>query len=149
MEQLDREKGRFRSYLLGALKHFLSRQRTRDTAQKRGSGAKHVSLSQIELPAGLPPDEWFDRQWAMALLAVALKTVENESRASGNEQLFSHLSPWLIGESEHGDQVELAKQTGLSVSGLKSSIHRMRKRFRQAVKAEISRTLENPNDVDA
>jgi len=148
--KLEREKGLFRSYLLGALKHFLSRRRQYTEAQKRGGGQVPLSLDDgvnevVEHQVGLP----FDQQWAMALLTRALNQVEVECQSNGQQALFDKLSPWLTGEAEYGDQAELARQAGIEVNTLKSSIHRLRKRFRDTVKAEIAATLINENDVDS
>ncbi|MEM7013475.1 MAG: sigma-70 family RNA polymerase sigma factor [Verrucomicrobiota bacterium] len=152
LKLVDRDKGRFRSYLLGALKHFISHQRERERAAKRGGNATHLSLEEtpsIEDAESAPPDVWFDQQWAMALLGRALKMVEEECRESGAEEQFQHLKPWLTGEAEYGDQAELATRVGVPANTLKSTIHRLRRRFRNAVKAEIARTLAEPANVDA
>ena len=159
LDQLEREKGRFRSYLLGALKHFLSHQRSRKAAQKRGGNAQAFSLNEtgVEVREGsaledvraLPPDAWFDRQWAMTLLDRALAVVEAECEADGRGTEFRQLSPWLTGEAEHGDQAALAESLGIPSNTLKSHIHRLRRRFRQAVKAEIERTLSDGSEVQA
>ena len=158
LELLDREKGRFRSYLLGALKHFLSHQRERERAEKRGGKAKGISLDEtgaefrekasLEDRKTLPPDAWFDQQWAIALLGRALATVEKECREDGRETQFQHLCPWLTGEAEYGDQAALAEKVGLPANTLKSTIHRLRRRFRAAVKAEIAETLTDPEQVE-
>ena len=158
LELLDREKGRFRSYLLGALKHFLSHQRERNQAEKRGGKADGISLDEtgaefreklsIEDRNTLPPDAWFDQQWAMALLGRALATLEKECREDGRETQFQHLNPWLTGEAEYGDQAALAEKVGLPANTLKSTIHRLRRRFRAAVKAEIAETLADPEQVE-
>ena len=153
LSHLERERGRFRSYLLGALKHFLSHQRTYAQAVKRGGQAEQFSLNEtgtemISEPGTLPPDAWFDQQWALALLSRALAVVEDECRAAGNESQFQLLSPWLTGEAEHGDQAEVGKQIGVPPNTLRSMIHRLRRRFRQAVKDEIARTLVDSANVE-
>ncbi|MFT5470420.1 MAG: DNA-directed RNA polymerase specialized sigma24 family protein [Verrucomicrobiales bacterium] len=154
MQKLEREKGRFRSYLLGALKHFLSHRRSHQLAAKRGGGAEQFSLNEtgagvaIEDPGAAPPDIWFDQQWAMAMLSRALTRVETECREAGTETQFQHLSPWLTGEAEHGDQAGLAERTGMPINTLKSVIHRLRRRFRAAVKEEIGRTLADPSRIE-
>lgn len=159
LDRLDRDRGRFRSYLLGSLKHFLSHRRARMSAEKRGGMASSFSLNEtgVDLREGknladgqsLPPDDWFDRQWAVTLLDRALLVLENECRAEGRHEHFERLSPWLTGEAEHGDQVELAESLGVSPNTVKSLVHRLRRRFRQAVKAEIERTLSDRGDLHA
>ena len=158
LNHLERDQGRFRSYLLGALKHFLSHHRARLGALKRGGKANSVSLNEtgVEVREGaamedvkaLPPDVWFDQQWARVLLERALTRVESECRAEGKATQFQHLSPWLTGEAEYGDQATLADRAGIPLNTLKSVIHRLRRRFRLAVKAEIARTLANREDID-
>lgn len=158
LDRLDRERGRFRSYLLGALKHFLSRRRSRLGAEKRGGGAAPVSLNEtgFEVREGgaledgrvLPPDSWFDRHWAVTLLGRALTRLEAECESEGELEQFHHLSPWLTGEAEHGDQSALAEELGVPVNTLKSLVHRMRRRFRAAVKAEIGRTISDSGDLE-
>ena len=157
-DHLEREKGRFRSYLLGALKHFLSHRRSHDQAQKRGGQSSEFSLNEtgVEMREGpaladvraTPPDAWFDQQWAMTLLSRALAALESECNAEGNRTQFEHLNPWLTGEAEHGDQAALAEKVGIPANTLKSTIHRLRRRFRQTVKAEIARTLSDASDID-
>ena len=154
LEHLDREKGRFRSYLLGALKHFISRRRARDLAGKRGGSVEKVSLDEtaagerVEDSSAMPPDDWFDRQWAMAVLSRALGSLESEWGGEKNDIPFAEISPWLTGEAEHGDQLGLAERHDIPVNTLKSSIHRLRRKFRAAVKEEVGRTLENTSEVE-
>lgn len=159
LDRLERDQGRFRSYLLGALKHFLSHRRARMAAEKRGGKASSFSLNEtgVEFREGkaleddhqLPPDSWFDRQWAVTLLDRALLALEDECRTSGKHAQFELLSPWLTGEAEHGDQAELAEKLGVSPGAVKSLVHRLRRRFRSAVKSEVERTISDRGDLDA
>lgn len=159
LEGLQRGQGHFRSYLLGAVKHFLSHQRVRERARKRGGGLAALSINEtgFEVREGgaladdknLPPDAWFDQQWAVTLLARALETLEEECRSEGQAGLFEALRPWLTGEAAHGEQAALAGRLGLAPGTLKSAIHRLRRRFRHAVKAEIGRTLGDGADPEA
>jgi len=158
LDHLERERGRFRSYLLGALKHFLSHHRARRDAEKRGGKAASFSLNEtgVEQREGaaladahaLPPDDCFDRQWAVTVLDRALSAVEADCERQGRNGYFQHLAPWLTGEAGHGDQLALAKQFGIPANTLKSTISRLRSRFRKAVKTEIARTLNDPGDID-
>ena len=153
----ERERGRFRSYLLGAVKHFLSHHREAARRLKRGGAAEYVSLDDAEraesrsLPDArvLTPDAAFDRQWALTVLARALETLRQECTADGREAFYAQVKPWLTGEADHGDQAALAAKCGLNVPALKVAIHRMKKRFRQAVKAEVAHTLDDPGQVEA
>jgi RNA polymerase sigma-70 factor (ECF subfamily) len=151
--EADPERGRFRSYLLGALKHFLADQRKHDQRLKRGSGVVPESLDDANLdslPAlSLPPsDAFFDRQWAMAVMARALDLLENEFASCGKAGEFATLKPWLMGEAPSMSQADAARTLGLSEGAVKVAVHRLRKRFRVVVRAEISQTVHRPELVD-
>jgi len=148
--------GKFRTYLLGALKHFLMNDREWYSRQKRGGGATAVPLNGgTDTAAGialadaqtLPPDECFDRQWALAVLERALEALEWERVAAGKSAEFTLLKPWLTGDAVHGDQVATARSLGVSEGALKVAVHRLRQRFRALVKAEIAQTLDSPQAV--
>lgn len=146
----NREQGRFRSYLLGAVKHFLANQRESARRLKRGGGAAHVSLDEDasgarEIPDArqISPDAAFDREWALTTLARAMDVVKQECVKEGRVDYFQQVKPWLTGEAAHGDQAEVAEACGMSVAALKMSISRLRRRFRDCLKAEIAGTLED------
>ncbi len=157
----DETRGRFRSYLLGAVKHFLGDQRDRELAAKRGGGAETLALDLVPSPetgAGLeiaasqdaPPEHAFDRQWALTVIARALAVVEEELRECGRSAQFAVLQPWLGapgGDPAALSQAAAASALGLSEGAVKVAIHRLRQRFREAVKAEIAETI--PADADA
>lgn len=146
------ERGRFRFYLLGAVKHFVAHWREAETRQKRGGGASALTLDaeSLEVPSapGSTPEAVFDRQWAVTVLQRAMSTLEAESRAQGKAHLVEHLRPWLMGESGYGDQAAAAEKLGLSAQAMKALVHRMRSRFRQCVKAEVAGTLKDPATVE-
>lgn len=149
----DRERGKFRSYLLGALKHFLSRQRTAEGAEKRGGKVEHVPLVAesdtspgVPLPAAPEPDAAliFDREWAFTLIARALAALEAEHAERAD--LFSALKPWLNG-TPAATQAETAARLGTSETALKVAIHRLRARFRELIRAEVAATVNDPADT--
>lgn len=152
----DPARGRFRSYLLGAVKHFLTDQRKYALREKRGGGRTPVSLDADEglevvsnEPSEAPPsDAWFDRQWALAVMERGLAAVEREWRDAGRADQFEQLKPWLAGEDAHLSQAEAAKQLGWSESAVKVAVHRLRKRFRDAIRSEISQTLGAQTDLE-
>lgn len=156
--QVDPEKGRFRSYLLGALKHFLAEQRRSEGRQKRGGDVNIVSIDKcrtdttvgmdIPDPAGTLPDASFDREWALSLLDRGLNRVQAELEQSGKGEHFNVLKPWLIGESESLSQVDAGAKLGMSTGAVKVAIHRLRKSFREAIKTEISQTVAQPDDIE-
>lgn len=150
-EGADPNRGRFRSFLLGAVKHFLSDQRAYAQRQKRGGGGAHVSLDapgtdsslpgiQVADDKAIPPDEAFDRHWANAVLARALARLEADSVSDGKVKQFEILQPWLAGGADQ-PQAEAAFQLGMSESAVRVAIHRLRQRFRKAVLAELAQTV--------
>ena len=158
-EEADPERGRFRSYLLGALKHFLADHRKHEQRLKRGGGVAPESLDatpadgesepvQVADASTPAPEAFFDREWALAVLARALDVLAKEFAVGGKAEQFETLKPWLMGESSAMSQADAARQLGLSEGAVKVVIHRLRKRFRDAVRAEISQTLRDPSLVD-
>lgn len=151
------ERGRFRSYLLGAVKHFLSHHREASQRLKRGGGVEKVSLNDTEAgearsvaDAGvLSPDAAFDRQWTLTVLARALETLRLECEAEGRGEFFEGVKPWLTGEAAHGDQSALAASCGLNANALKVAVHRLKRRFRELLKGEVAGTLDDPGAVEA
>ena len=149
------ERGRFRSYLLGAVKHFLGHRREASQRLRRGGGVPPISIEAEDAPAlamadeeNLPPDAAFDRQWALTVLARSLVVLKQECLAEGNGELFRHLQPWLTGDADHGDQAALAEGLGMNLNSFKSAVRRMKRRFRAAVKAEVAATLVEGASVD-
>jgi RNA polymerase sigma-70 factor (ECF subfamily) len=155
----DPERGRFRSYLLGALKHFLGDLRERERRLKRGGGLQPESLQgdsmhgtsagwQVADVGSIPPDGGFDREWALAVMAHALAALQKEMTSNGKAEQFHALKPWLIGEGPALSQADAARQLGINEGAVKVAVHRLRKRFREAVRAEIGQTLRDPAMVD-
>lgn len=154
---VDPRRGRFRSYLLGAVKHFLADQRDHERRQKRGGGTAMQSLDataddrdalQVADPASAPDDMQFDRQWALAVMDRALKELAVEFNATGKSGHFSALKPWLVGDSAALLQSEAGARLGLSESAVKVAIHRLRQRFRALVRQEIAQTVDQTAEVE-
>lgn len=153
----DPLRGRFRSYLLAALKRFAADQRDRDHAMKRGGGRAHVVIDsnvektgaglQIADPNAESPDREFDRQWALTVLSRGLGRLEAEMRGEGKSGHFDVLKPWLTAEGDATPQNAAAEKLGISVEAVKVAVHRLRKRFRDAVKAEIAQTVSEASNV--
>ncbi|WP_193213095.1 RNA polymerase sigma factor [Luteolibacter marinus] len=136
-------RGRFRSYLLGALKHHLINQRAASVAGKRGGGAEHLELddrSAISMDDRLA----FDREWALAVIARSLATLEAEQ--ADKPERFLTLKPWL-GSGEAGSQADAARALGLSETAVKVAIHRLRARFREIIRTEIAATVDDPAEA--
>jgi RNA polymerase sigma-70 factor (ECF subfamily) len=152
----DREKGRFRGYLLGAVKHYLADTRDRLHAAKRGVQHEHVPLVsgtdtspgfEWPVPDAPSPDVWFDRQWGLAVLDLALASLAAEHAQQGKAEQFQVLKPWLTGDAGEASQAETAAGLGLSEGAVKVAIHRLRKRFRDLVKAEIAQTVSTEQEA--
>lgn len=157
IQSANRERGRFRFYLLGAVKHFVAHHREAGRREKRGGGVTVLSLDadgadspalQVPDDAQLSPEADFDRQWAITVLDRAMRALDAECAAQGRPELAQQLRPWLLGESGYGDQTAAAAKLGLSVSAMKAAVHRLRTRFRQHVKAEIATTLDDGASVE-
>lgn len=152
----EQDRGRFRSYLLGAVKNFLSHHREAARRLKRGGGTENISLNDTDAgearavaDAGvLSPDAAFDRQWAVTVLARALDALRLECVAEGRAEFFEGVKPWLTGEAAHGDQTALAASCGMNANALKVAVHRLKRRFREVLKAEVAGTLDDPGAVE-
>jgi len=151
LQRADPQLGRFRSYLLGALRHFLLKRTTRQMTQKRGGGREPVSLDQAHEVAApevaSEVDKSFDREWAEALFSQGLSRLSDESKGqefAGSGQEWEHL---VFGLNET-PYPELASKWGLSVAGLKTRVFRLRRRFREILREEVSRTVSSDDEVE-
>ena len=152
----EREKGRFRGYLLGAVKHYLANTRDHRRAAKRGAGQDHLPLDagndssdglQFSDPKAQVSDAHFDRQWGMTVLDLALAVLAAEHEAQGKVEHFELLKPWLTGAAGDAHQAATLARLGLSEGALKVAIHRLRRRFRDAVKTEIAQTVSTDEEA--
>jgi RNA polymerase sigma-70 factor (ECF subfamily) len=151
----DPGKGRFRSFILGAMNHFLAKEWTKLQAQKRGGGQQVLSFdTQLgeerlgwEGAAGLTPDQAFDREWATALLERVLSLLEADYRREEKGDVFEALKQTLAGSRDAQPYNALAARLKMSEGAVKTAVHRLRKRYRQLLEAEISNTVASPQDV--
>jgi RNA polymerase sigma-70 factor (ECF subfamily) len=150
----DPERGRFRSYLLGAMKHFLANQWHRAQAQKRGGGVTFLELDALDPEAryalqpaqSTDPDAHFHRQWAHELIARAMEKLRADSEASGKGELFEALKGSLTGDEP--PRSETATRLGMTEGAMKVAVHRLRQRYRELLRAEIAETVADPSDID-
>jgi RNA polymerase sigma-70 factor (ECF subfamily) len=158
LASLERERARFRSYLLGVLKHFLSHQREKGAAQKRGNRMPHLPIEESTDtspgldpadPLVLPPDREFDRQWALHLIHESLSALQTEWTTAGKGDEFVCLRPFLDGNSDHGELTRLAALTGLNEATLRSQLHRLRRALRRHIKERIAPTLSSSNETSS
>ncbi|MCX7871710.1 MAG: sigma-70 family RNA polymerase sigma factor [Verrucomicrobiae bacterium] len=158
-ENVDPARGKFRSYLLGALKHFVHEKRKYERRQKRGGG---VSVESIDAPVELEESEiqpqfsdeslrnldlYFDKEWALTVVGRALKSVEERYKLEGKFEQYEVLKLWLTEVPTELNQKSAAEKLGISETAVKVAIHRLRKRFREAVKQEIAQTVTEGCDI--
>jgi RNA polymerase sigma factor (sigma-70 family) len=153
---LSAERGRFRAFLLAALKHFLANEWDKSQAQKRGGGAAHLSLDwqtadtkfQVAATNEPSPDKTFDREWALALLAKVIERLQQECAADGKAKLFEQLKIFLTAGKGALSHTDAAKKLGMDETAVRVAVHRLRKRYRQLLRDEISQTLADESQVD-
>jgi RNA polymerase sigma-70 factor (ECF subfamily) len=156
LRRASREKGRFRSFLLGALKLCLADEQARRHTLKRGGRIQFISTDQLEaeefhhLSADheASPDEILDARWAGVVLERALDKVRAECAAEGKANLFEALSPFLGGTKSHVSYQEVADRMNLGLGAVKTLIYRLRRQFSTAVRREIMQTVSAPHEVD-
>lgn len=155
LAQVDPLRGRFRSYLLAGLRHFLVSENRRENAQKRGGGAPLIPLVPAaseaeELPLAtleLSPDEAYDRRWAETLIDRALVALKGEHEARGKLEFFETLKPALAGELSE-DQTAVGARLGLTPGAVAVALHRLRLRFRELVRREVAQTVNTPEELE-
>lgn len=152
---VSRDKGRFRTYLLAALRHFLINEWKRENTLKRGGAVQIIDLDSLD-PAvrnaceprdGEDPVLAFDRRWALTLIAKVRERLRREHEAAGQLDRHELLKQHLM-DDRAGSYLETAQALGLTEAATKSAIHRIRRRFAELLRAEISRTVSDPAEVD-
>jgi RNA polymerase sigma factor (sigma-70 family) len=149
----DREKGRFRTFLLTAVKRFLANEYDRARAAKRGGAHRIVSLEDLEArycqePADtLTPERIFEQQWLLALLDQVLARLQAEMTAEGKAALFDALKDHLTGSPVAG-HASTAARLGMTEGAVKVAVHRLRRRYRELLREEIAQTVANPDEID-
>jgi len=156
LQHLRHQEGKFRSFLLTFLKHFLSDERDKAGAQKRGGGKTFVSLDETSMEDryldassnGLSPEQTYDRRWAQTVMERALNRLRQEYVAGGKAPLFEELKD--IQPSEHGESshAEIGARLGMARGTIASAVHRLRKRHRELVREEIAQTVARPEEID-
>ena len=153
---IDPEKGRFRSFLLASLRNFLSHQRDRAHALKRGGGAVTLSLDtslgergyDITASNEMTPEALYEYRWAMTVMDRAIARLRRESEASGKLEQFEKLLPYLTGAGSAVPYRKVAAELQLTESAIKTAVQRLRKRLGHALRDEIAETVASPGDVD-
>lgn len=156
LRAVQREKGRFRQFMLMAFKRFLANAWEHQRAAKRGGGGRPEPLDTAaaerlyiaDTNAVPSPDAAFDRRWALSLLELALTRLREEFESAGHSAEFAALKPFLTAESGALDYAQAATELGASEGAARVAVHRLRKRFRQLFREEIERTVADSDDVE-
>jgi len=156
LRQADRERGRFRSFLLTSLTHFATNEHDKDAAKKRGGGIPALSLEfenaegrfQLEPATDETPEKLFDRRWAITLLDRVLSRLRAEMVRDGKMVQFEHLKTYLVGDLPQLSYAQSATALGMSEGAVKVAVHRLRGRYRDLVRDEITQTVSSPSEVE-
>ena len=156
LESVEPGAGRFRSFLLVSLKHFLSKEREKARAVKRGGRAQVISLDghraeeryAIEPVDRLDPETVFERRWALTVLERAMSRLQREFAEAGKQRRFERLHGFLAGEEPRAPYRQVAAELGMSEGAVREAVRRLRQRFGQLLRQEISDTVADPADVD-
>ncbi len=156
LQTADRSKGRFRSFLLASLKHFLANEWDKATAQKRGGklaplsidGASAETAYAVEPVEHLTPDKIFERRWALTLLKEVLAQLRNEYQRENKTELFDQLKSTLTGERRSLGYAEIAARLRTSEGAVKVAVYRLRRRYRELLQAEIAQTVASPAEIE-
>ena len=156
LAKADEQRGRFRSFLLASVNHFLTHERDKSNTLKRGGGQSSFSLDaldpeeryQMEPRTEATPEMYFDQQWAHTILDRVLDTLRSEMDLAGQVQRFDIMKHFLLGERGEMTLAEAAQRLGMGETAVKSAIHRLRTRFRDLFMEEIAETLIDPSDLE-
>ena len=156
LQAADRERGRFRSFLLTAFKRFLGKEQERANAQKRGGGKTILSIDfqtgegryQREPSHDWTPERVFDRRWALTILEQVLARLAAEYAAKQKGRLWEQLQPYLTGTAGAPSYAAVASVLGITEGAVKVAVHRMRRRYRELLREEIVQTVDSPQEVD-
>ena len=153
---VDRRRGKFRSFLLAALNHFVSNQRDHDRAAKRGGGQALLSLDdtdaenrfKLEPASGLSPEKIFERNWFLTLFDQALARLREEQTAAGRAELFDELKLFIVEDAEPGDYNAAAARVKMTPNAVAVTVHRLRERYKKLVHEEVVRTVADPSEIE-
>jgi RNA polymerase sigma factor (sigma-70 family) len=156
LNTVRQEKGRLRSYLLTSLKHFLTNERNRAIAIKRGAGQRLIPLEDLrehervgfEPADTLGADQIYERRWALSALDQVMARLEDEYRAAGKMALFERLQKSLTNEPDHASHADIAHQLGMTENAVRQASYRLRQRYRQLLHEEIAHTVMVPGDIE-
>jgi RNA polymerase sigma-70 factor (ECF subfamily) len=156
LQSADPQRGRFRSFLLTAFKRFLSRERDRDRAKKRGGGMKLLSLDfeagerqyNLEPAHEATAEKIYEQRWALTLLDLVFARLRDEFDRADKQREFNCLKVYLTGETGAPSYQEAAAELAMTEGAIKVAVHRLRRRYRDLVREEIAQTVAGPEDVE-
>jgi len=156
LNAVRQEKGRLRSYLLGALKYFLADERRRAMAIKRGKGERLIPLEELRADEGtdmepadpLTPEMIYERRWALTVLECVMSRLKDEYRAAGNAALFDLLKQLLPDEPGAPSQAEIAAHLGITENAVRQAFYRFRQRYQSLLREQIAHTVATPGDIE-
>lgn len=157
LQRVDRQKGRFRTFILTALTNFLHNERDKSQTHKRGGRHQVISLDEefaesvytLEATSGETPETLFDRRWAAMLVRRVLDELRHEHEQRGKGALFAGVQPFLTGEPVGADYDRLALHLGMEAGAVKVALHRARRRFGELLRNEVAHTVSQPEEVEA
>ena len=156
LRHADRNRGRFRSFLLTSLKNFLINDWLKQNREKRGGAHQLLSLDEemaesrlaSEPATAQPPDTLYDRGWAAILLERAMSALKEDYERSGKADLFARLKGFVWGENSGLPYAAMAEQLGMTEGAVKVAVHRLRQRYGELLRAEIAQTVSTPAEVE-
>ena len=156
LDAVRKEKGRLRSYLLGALKYFVVDEQRRAMAVKRGKGQRLIPLEELRADERIdmePSDPMtaemiYERRWALTVLERVLSRLKDEYRAAGNAALFDALKELLPDEPGSPSQAQIAARLGMTENALRQAFYRFRQRYQSLLREEIANTVATPGDIE-
>jgi len=154
---VQQEKGKFRTYLIVAINHFLANEWDKKKAIKRGGKNEFIPFEEIEqfeksgrnAQSGVSPELIYERQWALSLLEAALAQLESEQDTEEKRTRFEHLRPYLTTDELRLPYEKLAEEMGMKAGAIKTAVHRIRKQFGVAIREQVAESISDDTDVEA
>jgi len=152
----DRDRGRFRCFLLTSLRNFLANEWNRASSERRGGRVRVIPLDpnateqrySRELANNLSPERLYDRRWALTLLDIVLADLRQQMIREGKEKFFERVKGYLLGEDPELTYEQLGSELGMSEGAVKVAVHRLRRRYGQLIRQHIAQTVDTPQEVD-
>jgi DNA-directed RNA polymerase specialized sigma24 family protein len=156
LSDADRSRGRFRTFLLTSCEHYLSNERDRSNTLKRGGGRAAIPIDvaaaegryQRALSHDQTPENLYDRQWCLTLLDCTLDSLRHDYAVNGDEHLFTRLRGFLTMDDQAGTHADAARDLEMTPGAVKVAVHRLRRRYRDALRRHVAETVESPQQVD-